>query len=291
VLNRREALRFAAASAGALWLPGCRHAPPDLPRAAVSPGEAGDITFFVSADPHFGAPGVGERNRVQIRAMNELPGTPLPRALGGAVARPIAVLMAGDLTEFGTGAQWAQYLAHYGPGGLLHYPVYECTGNHDRYCPFGSAVLDGVRARHGGLLYGAALGHLVVISLDLFPDAAGQEWLTRQLRRIAASVPIVLFFHYPLAGHFADWWSEDEKSSFAGVIRHHRIVAIFHGHAHSSQHYVWRGYDIYNVGSPKHSYHSFAVVRAAKDTLAVASWSWGDGRWSWSHSRVLAGSS
>lgn len=290
LVTRRGVLQLAAAVAGVRWLPSCQHVPPDLPTAVLDPvtDASSELTFFVTADPHFGADGLVERNRRQIRAMHELPGTPMPEELGGTVGRPSAVLVAGDLTDFGTSGQWAEYLEHYGPGGLLGYPVYECTGNHDRFFPLGSPALDGVRARHGDLLYGAALGPLRVISLDLYPDTASQEWLARQLGRIGRGVPVVLFFHYTLAGHFSDWWSEQDKDSLARVIQGYSIAAIFHGHAHDSRHYVWRGHDVYNVGSPRHAWNSFAVVHVAKGVWSIASWDWKDGLWVWWHRKELA---
>jgi hypothetical protein len=285
-------LAFAAAlgCAPALCSFGCQHAPRGLWQDPPRPRREAEVTFLVTADTHFGAANLGAANLRQIQAMNDLPGTPFPSALGGRVQRPSATLIAGDLTDFGTGAQWQEYQSYYGPGGLLGYAVFECSGNHDRYQPFETPVLDGIEARHGEVLYSVALGPLIVMSLDLYPSEPARRWLGHQLESIGSEVPVVLFFHYPLAGHFADAWSDAEKADFVRVIRSHNIVALFHGHRHDSQHYVWRGYDVFNVGSPRHSYHSFAVVRATPRELTVASWDWEYGWWEWSHTKSIGGS-
>ncbi|MBW2454570.1 MAG: metallophosphoesterase [Deltaproteobacteria bacterium] len=287
-LTRRTALRLAAACLWTLGLSACG-LPPDLPPSVVSPPAptADEVTFFVTADTHFGAEGLVERNRRQIVAMNDLPGRAMPPALGGIVEQPLAVLVAGDLTDFGWQTEWQQFLAHYGPGGLLRYRIYETTGNHDRYAPLGYAVLDGVRARHGALLYGVALGPVRVICLDRYPDAEAQQWLARQLALLGKTVPVMLFFHYPLMGTFADWWSERDKEGLARVIQDYSVEAIFHGHSHDSRPYEWRGVTVYNVGSPKHAWNSFAVVRVEGRTLSVAAWDWDDNLWVWFHRKKM----
>ncbi|MFW5741571.1 MAG: metallophosphoesterase, partial [Myxococcota bacterium] len=96
----------------------------------------GQATFYVAADTHFGFEGMIEANRRQAAAMNALPGTMYPAEIGGRVDPPTGIIMAGDLTESGTSRQWKEFLAHYGNGqddGKLIAPVFECSGNHDRY--------------------------------------------------------------------------------------------------------------------------------------------------------------
>lgn len=263
-----------------------RVAPADLPRIIVQP-EPGRSVFFVTADTHFGYEGLHASNQRQIAAMNNLPGTPFPKELGGRVASPVGVVVAGDLTESGSQNQWDQFLAHYGPNGRLRFPVFECSGNHDRLGPFHSPVLAGIEQRHNALLYGVAWGGLVVLCLDVYPKEANLVWLRRQLDRISPDQPVAMFFHYAIEGPYSDWWTEEEKEAFANTIAGHRIVAIFHGHAHESRHYVWRGYDVYNVGSPKHGWHSFAAVRVEPEHLSVASWDWDGETWQWWHRKPL----
>ncbi|MHC4715843.1 MAG: hypothetical protein ACYS5V_02640, partial [Planctomycetota bacterium] len=255
-------------------LPGCGG-----PIEVVEGGPPGptDVTFFVAADTHFGREGIDRLNKRQIDAMNSLPGTPYPPAVGGRVARPKGVLTAGDLTERGHLSQWRQFVAHYGltgKDGLLKYPVYEGTGNHDRDVPLIQPVISGVRKRHGGLTYSWDWGDVHLVNLDMYPSAANLRWLRRDLAKVGREAPVIIYFHYSILGPFSDWWSHREKQAFRRAIAGHNVIGIFHGHYHHSGHYTWAGYDVYNVGSPRHGSHSFAVVPIIDGRMTVASWGW-----------------
>ncbi len=263
----------------------------DPPAVADRPLLGGiDVTFFVAADTHFGARGIEQLNRRQIEAMNALPGTPWPGGLAGTVAAPRAVLIAGDLTDHGLGGEWRQFVQHYGSSGRdgrLRYPVRECTGNHDRRVPLLRPVLSGVRGRHGGLTYSWDWGDVHVACLDEYPDAGNRRWLRRDLAAVGRRRPVVIYFHFPLLGPYSDFWSEGDKQAFAEAIEGYNVIAIFHGHFHGSGHYRWAGRDVYNVGSPRHGWHSFAAVRVTDTRLAVASWNWDRGRWQWWHAKAI----
>jgi 3',5'-cyclic AMP phosphodiesterase CpdA len=275
-----------AALAGAVCAGGAASRPTSAPsRPAEKPKF--DVTFFVAADTHFGVEGIAARNRKQIRAMNAMPGRAYPRAWGGKVARPRGVLIAGDLTESGKTDEWREFLKHYGStgsDGLLKFPVYAGTGNHDRHTLLPvQQVLAGVREAHGALTYSWDWDKLHLVCLDLYPDAANRQWLAKDLEKVGKEAPVVLFFHYPLLGPFSDWWKDKDKRAFARTIEGYNVIAVFHGHYHGSEHYRWRGHDVYNVGSPKHAAHSFAVVRVHGHTSMVASWNWDRSRWQWRH--------
>ena len=276
---------------------GC-HGPIEI--ADREPAGGTEITFFVAADTHFGFDGIDRLNKRQIEAMNSLPGEPYPPAVGGKVAEPLGVLIAGDLTEHGRGSQWKQFVEHYGltgSDGLLKYPVYEGTGNHDRDVPLFRPVLAGVSRRHGGLTYSWDWGDLHLANLDQYPSAANLRWLRRDLAKVGRRHPVVIYFHFSILGPFSDWWTDREKEAFARTIDGYNVVAIFHGHYHGSQHYRWRGYDVYNVGSPRHGCHSFAVVHITDERLTVASWGWDPPRptqrgwprrgWQWHHVKAI----
>lgn len=269
----------------------------DLTDLAPRPDGKTDLTFFVAADTHFGHEGIEKLNRRQIETMNALPGTPLPPVLGGKVGRPRGVLIAGDLTNYGREYQWDQFVAQYGltgSDGLLKYPVRECTGNHDRYMPLGTAVMDGVRKRHGSLVRGWLWQGVCFVCLDCYPTERICNWLKRQLARIGPTRPVVIYFHYSIVGPYSSSWSADEKAAFARVIRGHNILGIFHGHYHGSEHYTWEGFDVYNVGSPRHGCHTFAAVHITDSRMTVASRWWDTaprgtgGRWYWTHSKAVA---
>ncbi|MFW5817600.1 MAG: metallophosphoesterase [Planctomycetota bacterium] len=267
--------------------------PPLPPR--VTDANGGSVTFFIAADTHFGHRGIEKRNRRMVDALNDLPGTDWPTQIGGTVQTPRGVLIAGDLTERGTRRQWEQFRRYYGgpdANGLLRFPAFACTGNHDRYTPwrygFVKPVLDGVRQQHGGLLYRIDWGQVTVLSLDEYPSLAACRWLAKQLDQIDPTRSIVIFFHYGLHGPFADWWPSRHKNRFEQTIRGHNVVLLAHGHYHASQHYRWRGWDVVNVGSPKHMWTTFSAVRIQHDRLDVASYDWSRRRWNWSFSRDLS---
>lgn len=251
-----------------------------------------DVTFFVAADTHLGAHNIEALNRIQIAAMNALPGRAYPLQLGGKVARPKGVLMAGDLTDNGRMSEWRTFVKLYGLTGrdaLLKYPLYECTGNHDRIALLIRPVLDGVRKRHGRLEYSWDWQDVHIVCLDNYPDAATCRWLKRDLAAVGTLRPVVIYFHYPLKGPFSgpEWWRQSQKQAFGAAIDGYNVIGIFHGHYHGSLHYRWEGYDVYNVGSPRHSCHSFAVVRVTDSTMTVASWNWDYNRWAWTHSKPI----
>jgi len=269
--------------------------PADVPRAGGT-----DVTFFVTADTHLGHPGMAAANRRLIEAMHALPGMPYPPEIGGVVAVPRGVLIAGDLTEDGRndpGArQWDTFVRLYGllgGDGLLKYPVYEATGNHDRYVParFGRRrhVLEAVRRRHGALTYAVDWADLHVACLDMYPDAAGCRWLAEDLAATGVERPVVIFFHYNIKGPHADAWSDREKDAFAETIRPYNVVGIFHGHWHGTGQYRWAGRDVYNVGVVKSGTRSFAVVRITDTVMTVAYWDWESKSWDLAHRKGING--
>ena len=250
----------------------------------VSAGD--EVTFLVAADTHLGPQGLYRRNMRQVDAMNALPGTPWPAALGGTVGDPAALIVAGDLTELGRPEEWWAFTQLYGflPGqGRLRYPVFVGTGNHDQGMALARIVPGAVEFRHGSLDYAIRLGGLHVIGLDVYPDAAALPWLRAELGRVGPEQPVLIWFHYPLQGPYSDWWTDEEKGAFREAVEGASIVAVFHGHYHRSGHYRWRGLQVYNVGSPRHSDHTFAAVRWRAGRLDVGAWDWDRGDWAWHH--------
>ena len=262
------------------------------PAAGAPIVQAGDeVTFLVAADTHFGPRGMREKNLRQVAAMNALRGTAWPVALGGTVDEPAAVIVAGDLTDLGRPSEGWTFTEVYGflrGQGLLEYPVFVGTGNHDQGVPLVHIVPGAVAFRHGSLDYAIRLGGLHVIGLDVYPDASALPWLRAELERVGPGQPVLLWFHYPLAGPYSDWWTDEEKLAFRGVVEGYSIVAVFHGHYHRSGHYEWKGLQVYNVGSPRHADHSFAAVRWRAGRLDVAAWDWDRGAWAWHHTTRLS---
>jgi len=250
-----------------------------------------DVTFLVAADTHFGFAGMEAANQRQIDTMNTLAGKPWPQAIGGAIAEPKALLIAGDLTEWGSRSEWNDFARFYGfkgGDGKLRYPVLVGTGNHDRLSPF-KPILDRVRQRHGTLVYSWDWGDLHLVCLDEYPDEILRRWLAKDLAAAGPKTPVILFQHFPLAGPYADFWPAADKDAFAETIRGYNVIAIFHGHYHASVHYRWHGIDVYNTGAPRHGQNTFLVARLTDTHLVVASWRWDQERWMWWHSKPING--
>jgi hypothetical protein len=269
-----------------------------------------DVTFLVTADTHFGyrvpAPEEGapprsahdalgiERTHLEaIAAMNRLPGTPYPEAIGGKVGTPLGVLVAGDLTEDGKPREWERfvlYYGHQGKDGLLDYPVFESIGNHDKH--YGWYVKERVAERHGGVRYAWDWHDLRVFCLGEAPDDEDLAWLGSEIEALGRERPVVLYFHFPLAGPFSrrHWFGDgDYRDKLWRVIDDVPVVGIFHGHFHGTGLYKWNGIDVYNVGAAKHDVLSFGVVHLTDRRMTVASYHYGRRRFDWWHDKPLFG--
>ncbi len=264
-----------------------------------------DVTFIVASDTHLGlgdpvTPGrdpvknpvrIEKTNLQMIDAMNSVAGKLWPQQLGGAVSEPRGVLISGDLTENGGKQDWVLFEALYGRTGKegpLRYPVYEGDGNHDAHR--GWFIREEIARRHGGRRYSFDFEGLHLVCLGEAPDEDGLEFLEKDLKQLAPDTPVVLYFHFPLLGPYSDTWFTrgGYPEQLYRVIQGYRVIAIFHGHYHASGGYHWRGYDVYNVGSPKHDHHSFAVVNVTNEHMRVASWNYDLQDWWWWHGKSIA---
>ena len=248
--------------------------------ASARPAEPPTVTFFVASDSHFGAAGMSEANRSVVDQMNALPGTEYPPEVGGRVETPRGVLFTGDTTDNGHLAEFAEFEEVYGltgKDGLLHFPVFEAIGNHDLNSE--SPIKERAKARHGGTDYAWNWDDLRFLCLDMYPDTKTREWLTRELEKLGKDQPMILFFHYSLEGPYSDFWEQQDKEDFARAILGYNVVAIFHGHEHRVGHYIWRDHPVFRPGAPRHSSHSFLVVRVGASEMAVAAWDFDRRQW------------
>jgi 3',5'-cyclic AMP phosphodiesterase CpdA len=248
---------------------------------AVLPAKAAPptITFFVASDSHFGARGMSDLNRSVVEQMNALPGTPYPAEMGGQVETPRGVLFLGDTTDNGRRDEFAEFEAVYGHDGkgLLKFPVFVAIGNHD--VSVESPVKDRVAQIYGNVDYAWDWDDLRVVCLDMYPDERTREWLVGELRKAGRQRPLVLFFHYSLAGPYSDFWEDADTDAFARAIEGYNVTAIFHGHEHHVGHYLWRGHPVFRPGAPRHSSHFFLAVRVGPRKMEVAAWNFDDRRW------------
>jgi len=271
-----------------------------------------DVTFLVAGDTHFGAQvrlgaktrlnptprpkttDIAAVNRVMIERMNTIAGLSYPDIIGGSVARPRGLMVLGDLTDFGAPEQWKQFERHFGTDGsdgLLRMPLFALIGNHDM--DQGDRISRTVHKRYGGPHYEWHWDDLHLIALNDGPDEKGLRFLRRKLHVLGGKVPVILFFHYPLRGPYSTgWWFGDgtyREQLRAAIAGHSEVIGIFHGHFHGSGYYRWHGFDVYNVGSPKHMRRSFAVVRVTQKRMTVCSYNYEAGMWWWWHAKPLSG--
>ena len=241
-----------------------------------------EFTFFVITDTHYTAdPASYAGTRVVIDALNWLPGTDFPAALGGTVRTPLGVLHGGDMLDDGGGPTaaevWRVFTGDFGVNGegRVCYPVYEIVGNHDG--GDGGAPQEGVRDRNrqrrglaavsaNGLHYSWDWGGVHFVAVNKFsgsgPDPArpfNQRWndptgslefLADDLRARAAGRPVILLQHYGFDDFSAGWgwWSEKDRAATWEAIRDFNVVAYLHGHTHGMTFMKWRGEDIHGPG-------------------------------------------
>lgn len=227
-----------------------------------------DVRFVVVSDTHLGYADIEQDNVRMIAKLNEV------------ASNARGLVITGDLTEYGQPKQWEQFVQLYGLHGTetaLKLPVFEMVGNHDKV-NLGPWVEQRVSERHGTKerFYAWDWDDLHLVALQEGPDQEGLAWLTKDLATQAKDVPLVLFFHLALLGPWStgNWFDDAYKEAFARAIAGHNVVAIFHGHHHATDHYVWKGYDVFKPGAVKHGAHTFAVVHVTDKTWTLDSYNW-----------------
>lgn len=201
-----------------------------------------------------------------------------------------------------------------GEDGKLRYPVFEGYGNHDLdtledWWYFGAApALDEVASRNEqrkemepSLGFSPPLAHYLwewegvhFLHLNLYPGEApaapaqGDRSPLSSLSFLEGVLadrvgdsgrPVVLIHHYGFDefGSQERWWTEAEREAYAEVIAGYNIVAIIHGHVHNTRkesHYTWKGYDVYNVGTPFGEQGHFTVFRIVDGWLQAGDVAW-----------------
>ena len=247
---------------------------PDAPAVARrGRGPSRDVTFLAMSDTHFGY--VSESvHAALVGKLDGIAGHPYPPQLGGAVAAPRGLLIAGDLTEWGRQEELARFLAFYGngdAGSSVKLPVYEVIGNHDKVA--GHWVEEAVAARHGSRSYSFDWDDVHFVTLGEAPDDDALAWLARDLDRYEKNVPLVVLFHLALLGPWStdNWFAEGMfKDRLAAALAGRCVAAIIHGHHHAWGHYTWHGIDVYKPGAVKDDTNVFAVFHLHAATKTVA---------------------
>ena len=158
---------------------------------------------------------------------------------------PDAVVITGDLTDFGRAAEYTHLRALLAP---LPMPVYLMPGNHDSRAQLRASFPDHPYLGHGGdddfIQYSVPVGGLQLIALDTVVPGASEgrlcaarlQWLEAELARHVAR-PVVIALHHPpfrtLIGHMdAIGLLEGAQALEAIVARHPQVERLICGHLH-----------------------------------------------------------
>lgn len=286
-------------------------------------------TFFVTADPQINIPKWGTAGTEQIiDVMNDLPGKEFP--LGGKVGKPVGVIVAGDLVDdLGNAENWTRYKSFFDPRGKakLQFPAYELIGNHDLSSrqPAGELnhlqkeFIERNKLRQGSFDFDEHHYHYAwtwagvrFIQLNLFPGNIHRpvydrvapwndprrslDFLKDELgKRVSdRNQPIVLVWHYGLRGWGLEkWWTKEDLTALAKVIKGYNIALILHGHEHRFDQYQWEGYDVIMAPSPQQDRDprqpelaskpkGFLVFRIHADKLEMAHHTGSEWKQTWS---------
>jgi predicted phosphodiesterase len=292
---------FAAVTAAILWT-GVLYRSPVL---AGTNEQAGELTFFVVSDTHYGLSQTANPEISKlVDKMNKLPGTAYPAEIGGTVAIPRGVLHVGDVTTSNKKAEWNMFVRDYGltgKDGRLAYPVYETFGNHD-----GKLVRNGIRDRNkqrigvrnisdNGLHYSWDWNSVHFVSLGLCPGTVAllyspehsMEFLAQDLTMNVGKSgrPVIIMHHFGFdEGHSMMWWSDEWRADYLKLIKNYNVIGIIHGHAHITEIYQWNGIDIYHAPHFRQDrfredgsvVHGFFVFRITPGELVVVERKWDD---------------
>jgi 3',5'-cyclic AMP phosphodiesterase CpdA len=239
------------------------------------------VTVLVVSDTHFGYAGIETVHEKAITAMNTIAGTPHPASIGGAVGAPRGLVITGDLTEWGTTAEWERFLVFYrGPDARLRLPVFEMAGNHD--ADPGPYVRERVAERHGAQPYAWDWDDLHLVAFGEAPNDGGLAFLAADLAKLERDVPLVLFMHFPLEGPWStgNWFGDGPyRERLARLLEGRNVVGIFHGHHHQRGHYVWHGIDVVKPGAVKNEERYFTVVHVTDAGKSILWRDYREGKW------------
>lgn len=194
------------------------------------------------SDTHIRLPGQLAYRRVDTSAF-------LAQAVASVLAlpqAPTAVVVTGDLTDFGRADEYAQLRSLLAP---LACPVYLLPGNHDDRAALRQAFPDHTWLHESGdafLQYTVDLGGLRLVAIDTSVtkaphgelDGASLAWLDAALAEDRTTPTIVAMHHPPFAtfiGHMDEIGLQQGGRELAVVIaRHPQVERIVCGHLHRS---------------------------------------------------------
>lgn len=178
--------------------------------------------------------------------------------------RPDALVITGDLTDFGRAAEYDHLRALLAP--LAPLPIYLMPGNHDDRDQLRASFPDHAHyLGHGGFVqYSVPVGGLQLVALDTVVPHASEgglcaerlDWLAAELER-QRHRPVVIAMHHPpfrtLIGHMDEiGLLEGAEALEAIVARHPNVERVVCGHLHRSIQVRFGGSIAATVPSPAH---------------------------------------
>jgi hypothetical protein len=253
-------------------------------------GEEG-LTFFGWSDQHVAVDGDGSHLIPAIDAMNALPGTEYPEAIGGSVARPAFVFGCGDITEWPTRAAKNTYDELVTK--RLKFPSYDVMGNHDEGGKVPSETMkQWIIDRHGSLTYTFERGgvHFVALfakydeSLNSPAQPIGREaldFLRRHLVELPEGQPAVIATHLCFD-------AITNRDALVDAFGRANVILVLGGHYHKSRVDVFRGVNFVQLPSPAPGSPSeVMVLRVTSDRLVAVPYDYEKGRWATDRGKVL----
>lgn len=224
------------------------------------------------SDPHIREPG-----RLAYGRINTAPY--LARAVQSILQlrqQPDAVVVTGDLTDFGRAQEYTHLRSLLAP---LPMAVYLLPGNHDSREQLRASFADHTYLGQGGFVqYSVPIGRMQLIALDtVVPGASGGSLCPERLNWLQAELaqhrdrPVVIAMHHPpfqtLIGHMDQIGLSHGASELEAIVaRHPHVERIICGHLHRSIQVRFGGTIASTAPSPAHQ------VQLDLDADAVSAW-------------------
>ena len=257
--------------------------------SANATADEGGLTLFGWSDQHVKTNGDVTHLLDAIDAMNELPGTMFPAAIGGKVETPAFVFGCGDVTEWPTHAAVRGYSKVINE--RLKFPCYDIMGNHDDGGKVPSDTMKKwIIARHGGLSYTFDKGGVHFIGLFSKYDANANspaqpltkeslDFLRKDLARTPAGTPVVVATHLC----FDAITNRDKLVEAFGDAN---VILMLGGHYHKATVHCYRGFNFVQLPSPRDQ-TEVTVLRISPDRLVAIPYDHAKKRWTADRKKIL----
>ena len=175
---------------------------------------------------------------------------------------PDAVVITGDLTDFGRAAEYDHLRALLSP---LPMPVYLLPGNHDDRDQLRASFADHAYLGDSGFVqYSVAIGHLQLITLDTVVPGASEgglcahrlAWLGTELEK-AKHRPVIIAMHHPpfetLIGHMDAIGLLQGAAELEALVAHYpNVERVICGHLHRAIQVRFGGSMAATIPAPAH---------------------------------------